>query len=401
MRLRLVFVFVFALFLLHQTEAQESLYLKGMASFQQRDFPQAVQSFTGVLKTSPENIDALQKRGEAFFCMGNYDEALSDFRSANSKKNNYSSFWISKCFAEKGEAQNALEALADHLNSPYKLTKKEILLDPSFRKIENTRAWRSFWKKDWYKPYENEKAEAEFLIRQEKPNEAIEKLNILLNQKDDDASLYFLRSKAYAQLGMYNKSLADLNLAVSKAPSENTYREERIALYLKMKRDEDALNDYAEMIKTSPEEFELYLKRAGLLLNMHDYRYAMRDVNTYLGYFKEDEKALYLGGKISYESGDYYNAVKYFNQVLKKDQTKDIYFIARGDTYTKLHTWEYAANDYSMALDLNPDNPEVYISRGIVRLKEKKNKKACYDFDKAFKMGEKKALDYLQKYCGF
>jgi tetratricopeptide (TPR) repeat protein len=401
MRLKFVLALFFTFLWLLPTGAQENLYLEGIASFQQRNFPQAVQSFTEVLKASPENLDALQKRGEAFFGMDDYDEALSDFRSVNSIKSNFSSLWISKCYAEKGETTKALEALADHLNSPYKLTKKEILLDPSFQRIENTREWRSFWKKDWYKPYENEKAEADFLIRQEKPDEAIEKLNVLLNQKDDDASLYFLRSKAYVQLRMYNKSLADLNLAVSKAPAENIYREERIGLYMKMKRDEDALNDYAEMIKASPGDFELYLKRAGLLLKMHDYRYAMRDVNTYLGYFEEDEKALYLGGRISYESGEYYDAVKYFNRALKQDQTKDIYFIARADTYVKMHTWEYAANDYSMALDLNPDNPEVYLSRGIVHLKENQNKKACYDFEKAFKMGEKKALDYLQKHCDF
>jgi tetratricopeptide (TPR) repeat protein len=401
MRLKLILVLVFAFLMLQHTEAQDSLYLRGLASFQQRNFSQAVQSFTGVLKTSPKNIDALQKRGEAFFGMGDFDEALFDFRSVNLTKNNFSSLWISKCYAEKGETAKALEALADHLNSPYKLTKKKILLDPSFQRIENTREWRSFWKKDWYKPYENEKAEADFLIRQEKPNEAIEKLNVLLNQKDDDASLYFLRSKAYAQLRMFNKSMADLNLAVSKAPAENLYREERIALYMKMKRDEDALKDYAEMMKASPGDFELYLKRAGLLLKMHDYRYAMRDVNTYLGYFVEDKKALYLGGRISYESGDYYNAVKYFNRALKQDQTKDIYFIARADTYVKMHTWEYAVNDYSMALDLNPDNSKVYLSRGIAHQKENQNKKACYDFEKAFKMGEKKALDYLQKYCGY
>lgn len=401
MRIKLVLIIVFTFFALQQNGAQDKLYLKGLASLQQNDFPQAVQSFTRVLQSSPENIDALQKRGEAFFRMRDYDEALADFRSVNSIKSNFSSLWISRCYAEKGQTENALEALGDHLKSPYKLTKKEILLDPAFRKIENTREWRSFWKKDWYKPFENEKAEADFLISQEKPKEAIEKLNILINQNDDDATLFFLRSKAYAQLKMYNESLADLNLAVSKAPAENAYREERIRLYLKMKRDKDALNDYAEMIRATPGDFDLYLKRAGLLLDMHDYKYALRDVNTYLGYFKEDEKALYLGGRISFESGDYYNAVKYFNRALKQDQAKDIYFIARGDTYVKLHTWEYAANDYSMALDLNPDNPEVYLSRGIVHLKEKKNKKACYDFDKAFNMGEKKALEYLQKHCDF
>ncbi len=396
-----VFVFVLAFFLFHQLDAQDDLYLKGIASIDKKEYQQAVQSFDEVLQNSPGNIDALQKRGEAFYSMGNYEKALADFENVDQQKSAYSSIWISRCYAQNGNIVKAMDALAEHLKSPYKLPRKDIFLEPAFQKIENTREWRNFWRKDWYRPYETQKAEAQYLIQKEQSQEALELLNVLLNQNDDDASLYYLRSKAYSQMTMYSEARANLNLAVSKAPDETFYRHERAELYLQMNRYEDALDDYSVMLKKSPDNFDLYLERANILLYMHDYKPALNDVKSYLKFFEDDVEAMFLAGEINYKSGDYYEAIRSFNKVLDQDQTNEKYFVARGNTYIKLHTFEYAANDLSMALDLNPENPEIFLARGIAQLGLNLNKRACHDFKKAFNMGEKKALDYLQKYCDY
>ena len=66
-----------------------------------------------------------------------------------------------------------------------------------------------------------------------------------------------------------------------------------------------------------------------------------------------------------------------------------------------MNTLNQAIDDYSMALDLNPNNPDIYFNRGIARLKLNDASNACYDFKKAFNMGKKEALEYLQRHCGY
>ena len=73
-----IFVFVFAFFLFQQLEAQGDLYLKGVAFIDKKDYPRAVQSFNEILQSSPGNIEAKQKRGEAFYNMDDYEKALAE-----------------------------------------------------------------------------------------------------------------------------------------------------------------------------------------------------------------------------------------------------------------------------------------------------------------------------------
>jgi len=62
-------------------------------------------------------------------------------------------------------------------------------------------------------------------------------------------------------------------------------------------------------------------------------------------------------------------------------------------------SWDFAAKDYSMALDLQPENPEAWLNMGIARLSMGKKDDACFYFRKAFGQGNKKAAEYLSKNC--
>ena len=128
------------------------------------------------------------------------------------------------------------------------------------------------------------------------------------------------------------------------------------------------------------------------------------------GYSEEEAKKL-IGCIVSSEIFDilkkqepfnperYIKALEYFNKNLEINTSKPEYFIARANTYLRTSTYKYAANDYSMALDLDPTNEQVYFNRGIARLKMGKIKDACYDWKQALKYGHPEAQEYLSKYC--
>ena len=150
-----------------------------------------------------------------------------------------------------------------------------------------------------------------------------------------------------------------------------------------------------------PEDFNVYLKRADIYRDRNEYEKALQDVKMYLTYFPGDTHAGYLAGSICYESGRFFDALGFFNPLLEKGKGGKELFLSRGLTYYQLHTYKQAENDFSMALDLDPKDPNVYFNRGKARLALEKNRKACYDFGKAFKMGNRDALGYLQNYCNY
>lgn len=398
---KILLVFIGMCFFILNVNSQKDLYNRGKSELLKGSYSQAVKTFSLMTSENPEDVSAWLGKGEGYFGLKKYDLALKDFYKAQSIESNVSSFWIAKCYAMKSDPVNSMKALENHMRSPYKLPEKEIVMEPAFQKIERSREWRSFWKNDWYKPYDKQKADAVYQLKKENYNKAIEELNILLNQNEDDASLYFLRSQAYKSIGEENKSLIDLNLAVKKEPENAMFRTERARLYKTLDRQEEAVKDYTELIDKHPDEFKAYINRASVLLEMKKYDRALSDVNFYLQYFENSHEAQYFAGEICYEAGKYHDAVKYLNKALILSQGHEEYFIVRGNIYSKMNTLEQAVDDYSMALDLNPNNPEIYFNRGIARLRSDDTSNACYDFKKAFKMGKKEALEYLQRYCNY
>ena len=62
-------------------------------------------------------------------------------------------------------------------------------------------------------------------------------------------------------------------------------------------------------------------------------------------------------------------------------------------------SWNWAVKDYSMSLDLQPENPEVWLNNGIALLNSGDIGDACHDFRKAFSMGNKKATELISRNC--
>jgi Flp pilus assembly protein TadD len=52
-----------------------------------------------------------------------------------------------------------------------------------------------------------------------------------------------------------------------------------------------------------------------------------------------------------------------------------------------------------MALDLDPDNADAWLNKGIALVNSGRAADACHDFRKALSLGNKKATTYISKYC--
>ena len=397
-----IFLMMFLTFLIGRNGVgQESVYLKALAGVQEEKYVEAIELFNQLITNNKSDYRLFMKRGESYYLMGGYQHAVEDFLSAEDLQDDCSAFWLAKSYAKLDNPVEAVKYLRQHLESDLKKSEKEILLERAFEELERTKDWRDLWKVDWYSEFERQKSDIEYQISNSNLDEALRKVNTLIHQKEDDAGLFYLRAIAYEKMLNYNQALVDYSLAVELGEGKIDYRLSRIKLYLLMQRPGDALNGINDILLEHPEMFDLYLERSEVYKQLGNYELARESIDDYLVYFPCKDDVLYLGGIICYEAGSYFSSLDYFNKALELSQARKEYFVARGRTYYQLQTYFYADSDFGMALDLDPFDSDIYLNRGKVRVKIGKFEGACYDFNKAFEMGEKKALSFLQKYCDY
>ena len=78
-------------------------------------------------------------------------------------------------------------------------------------------------------------------------------------------------------------------------------------------------------------------------------------------------------------------------------QTADAYY-NRGLTKSKLEDDRGAIADYSIAIELNPNEANFYFNRGIVRMLFDEKDEYCMDFSKAGELGLVYAYDMIKAF---
>jgi tetratricopeptide (TPR) repeat protein len=338
-------------------------------------------------------------RGNAYTESGSYSEALSDYKSASNITTASGEYGMARVYALKGDASTSLSHLEQNLGSSFKKSEKEIMLDQAFGKIENTSEWRLFWKKERYNIFEKKIPEIEYYISVDKREEAKSISDEL--EKDypgDNSTLY---AKALVDFSMQKypdavKILADLI-------NENPKNEDYLRLMAKVKmvsgNAAGASDAFTRLIELGIPDANLYMQRAQTYRKTGELDKALKDLTKFLELYPENKEALGLTGRIESESGDNLKALDYFNRNLKLHPGDPVCYIDRANSYFNSRSWKNAISDYSMSLDLQPSNADVWMNKGIALLNAGKTEDACHDFREALSLGNKKAAAYIGRNC--
>ncbi len=339
------------------------------------------------------------QRGDAYLSVNDLSSAIQDFNQGNRIVEHSGDYGLAKAYAVKGDASTSLYHLGMHLESVYKKSEKEIMLDPSFARIENRPEWRQFWKKDWYNAAERSRAEIEYLTSGKKIEDSRGILaEMKRNYPDSDETLY---SEALINFvsGKYNEAVSNAIILTASNPLNAGY------LRLLAKGQEGQSNyagasgTYSKLIESGVPDARLLLSRAQCYRRTGETDKAKKDIERFLEYYPEDKSALSIVGKVEAESGDNIKALEYFSKNLKLHPNDADCYIDRANSYFASKSWEWAADDYSMSLDLKPDNPDAWLNKGISLLSIGNVKDACHDFKKSYSLGNQKASSYLSKNC--
>lgn len=339
------------------------------------------------------------ERAEMNLNLKNYDTSLKDFGEANMLEEYSGDYGIAKAYAMKGDISNAMKRLAISMESAYKRSEKEIMLDPAFAKLDNRPEWRQFWQKTWYSYKETGLSEIEYLISTNKIADANNVLAELKAVYPDSEETAYAEIIVKIAAGRFDDAVNSATALVSEGNRKEKY------FRALAKAQEGQLNfagasaTYTKLFEMGTADAQLFIMRAECFRKTGERDKAFQDVERFMALYPENREAIRMAGKLQVELGNNIKALEYFSQNVKLNPNDAECYVDRANSYFSAKSWNWAINDYSMSLDLNPANRDVWLNKGIATLSLGKTDEACHDFKRAYSLGNQKASAYISKNC--
>jgi tetratricopeptide (TPR) repeat protein len=372
--------------------------LKGKALTEMGKPDQAIEILSSALK---EKYDSrlFSEKAEASMVKGDLSGAISDFNSANNITQYSGEYGLARVYAMRGDAATSLYHLELNLKSHFRKSEKEIMMDPAFSKIENRPEWRSFWKKEWYSIPEKSLSEIQYYLSKRKTKEAASILSELQRDYSGTEAAIFAGASVNLSEGKYGEAIKSLTGLLVSDPENEIYLRTLAKALTGVSNFAGATVTYSKLISLEIPDAGLLKLRAECYRKTGEADKAMIDIEKYLKFYPENEDALSLAGRVEAASGNNLKALEYFSRNLILHPGDPACYVDRANSYLLSKSWEWAEKDYSMSLDLDPGNSEAWLNKGIALVNSGKAVDACHDFRMALSLGNKRATDYISRYC--
>ena len=341
----------------------------------------------------------LNVRGDIYLKAGMPGEAKADFMRAEALSQGSGLYGLARCAAAEGDAKATASILESHLKSPRRRSEPEIILDDAFSRISASTEWRALWKRDWYRVYERKSWEIDHYLKSGLNDRATEVYAELSALYPEMPVTEYCNARILASRGRYREAAAILSGLTSSPASPSEWL---LVFADALERDGshyEAATVYDRLIKSKYPDPGLLLKKSRMLLRAGDREAAKKEMQRYISIDPENTEALGLIGKTYAEEGDIYEALPYLNENIEKHPGEASAFSIRGDAWLAARTWDMAAEDYTMSLDIDPENGLVNLNLGIALINSGRSGDACYYLRKARSLGIKEATDYLARHC--
>jgi tetratricopeptide (TPR) repeat protein len=379
-------------------QSQENSFLKAKAAFEKSEFKLASNLLGIHLEMYPKHQEARILRAKSNINISNFQEVLDDLTQLKVSGNFDILLLQARAYAGLGNTKQAVEKLNNYLNTGNKISDKIIKSFPEFNLMKNSAEWNDLWKKAAYSEKEKIFIDASYALTSGRLDEAADRFDTYLEKYKTNAEAYYLRAKLYYDKMEYKNALNYFESAINLNPSAE-YKLGKANTLLKLKKEKNALELYNSIIKEDSLAINAYLGRSQVQMLLRKNNEALQDISIFRKYYPENHEALFTESTIKNNSGDFLGAIGGFGILIKSDPSKPEYFIGRADAYTATKTYQYAIKDYSMALDLEPKNIDVYKKKARASRLSGDMKAACTDWGHAARLGDVESMGLLQRYC--
>lgn len=358
-------------------------YNRAALFIQMERYGDALRDYDKAIELYPDFANAYMNRSYVKNRMGLFAAAEVDYKTAQSKVNQYKSQLgdsTYSAFADTTQRFDRLLALdadfarKDFDNELLQYRDVDIRLKPLFKLLTGTSGNLIALERRYY--YEELE---KFLLKQSVPvylfsEEPVvdpnqlsflrEQVRSLLQQSDDSPDLYFISGILDFQSKLFNASLLSYNQAISRDPDNVFYYINRAALQSEM----------IELISSMESNVQILTLDESGTTRTRVQEQGRREYD-YSGAIDDLEKAAMLAPDFAHI---YYNL---------------------GNLYCLSGDFPKSIGNYTRSIELYPYLAEAYYNRGLIQIYLKDKEKGCMDISTAGELGIKDAYSVIKKFC--
>jgi tetratricopeptide (TPR) repeat protein len=199
---------------------------------------------------------------------------------------------------------------------------------------------------------------------------------------------YVCRAIAYTKMRKYDDAINDYTEAIKLNPQEDTYSS-RGMVYADMNNYDKAIEDFSEAIKLDSNKPNVYLLRGGAFRDKHDYDNAIKDYTEAIRLDANSVNTILNRAGVYRAKEDYDNAIKDYTEAIRLDANAVDTILLRGITFKDKQDYDNAIKDYSQVMQVDPNAIDAYLLRGIAFKYKQEYDKAINDFSEATRLDPK------------
>lgn len=235
-----------------------------------------------------------------------------------------------------------------------------------------------------------------FLI-DNKYQDAIETLNILLKVDPDAYEGYFLRGIAKYNLDDLLGAELDFTIAISKNPVFTTAYQYRAITRSRLGNYDDALNDFQEAIELRPDLPGPYYSRGVTYLLSQQFDKAISDFDKFIKQENKVADAYINRGTAYLYQKDTTRAYEEFNTAIKTNRENPNGYNRRGALYMTQGKYDLALTDFNKAISYDSTYVVSYFNRAIAYSNTRNPVKSLIDFDKVIELDSTNSLTFFNR----
>ena len=162
--------------------------------------------------------------------------------------------------------------------------------------------------------------------------------------------------------GRLNEAIRNYSMAIDLTPNAVTLLHNRAAVYILIDSIALAQADYERIMLIDESDVESRYTHGMLALNLGDIKTAQKDFDDILRINPNSGMAKQGQGYLHKHAGEYEKAAQCFSEVIKVRPTATL-LANRADCYLTTKRLNDASIDIANALELDPDDPYIYILR--------------------------------------
>lgn len=244
----------------------------------------------------------------------------------------------------------------------------------------------------WWRPTDAQLNKAYFFyvgrnfLIENKYQDAIEVLNILLRADSTAYEAYFLRGIAKYNLDDLLGAEQDFTLAIRQNPVFTIALQYRAITRSRLGNYDDALRDFQQAIDLRPDLPSAYYSRGVTYLLTQQFEKAIEDFSTYIHYDNKVADAYLNRGTCYLYLKDTVRALADFDRGIRTNYFDPNGYNRRGALYMTQKKYDLALSDFNQAIHYDTTFIPAYFNRALVYYSQKQPVQAIKDFSRVIEL---------------